>query len=189
MQFLKLILSFAPWISFLVIAHGSLFRLKVGLVAAALLTIVMAVTKLHRGVIMWVGLAFFSFATIAVVGLENMWTILNMGILANGALALGTWLTLAIGKPFTLEYAREHTDPAHWTNPVFIRTNVLLTSVWGAVFTIGTILAWLKAYEQSLPELTYELVNYAFMLSAVTFTNWYPNVVKRKAEALRSTDQ
>jgi len=188
MQFLKLILSFAPWISFLIIAHGSLFRLKVGLIVAALLTIVMAVTKLHRGIIMWVGLVFFSYATIAVVGLEHMWTIHNMGILANGALALGTWVTLAMGKPFTLEYAREHTPAAHWNNPMFIRTNVLLTSVWGLAFSIGTALAWLKTYDRSLSDLTYELVNYAFMLSAITFTNWYPNVVKRKAEALRSAE-
>jgi len=186
MNFFKMLLSFAPWISFLVIAHGSMFRLKLGLVVAAVLTVVMAVTKLHRGVIMWVGIVFFVYATVAVVFLEHMWTVLHMGVLANGALAAGTWLTLFMGKPFTLEYAREHTDPALWTNPVFLRTNNLLTAVWGAAFTIGAGLAWLKMTRHDLPELGLELTNYAFMLSAMAFSNWYPLYVKRQRQAAQA---
>ena len=37
MGFLKLVLAFAPWLAFLFIAHGSLFRLKLGLVVALVL--------------------------------------------------------------------------------------------------------------------------------------------------------
>ena len=44
---------------------------------------------------------------------HNMWTIRHLGVMANGALALGSWITLLMGKPFTLEYARVHTDPAN----------------------------------------------------------------------------
>jgi hypothetical protein len=186
MQFLKLLLGFAPWISFLVIAHGSLFRLKLGLVVAAVLTIVMAVARLHRGVIMWVGIAFFIFASIAVLGFENMWTARYMGVLANGALAVGAWLTLALGKPFTLEYAREHTDPALWNEPVFIRTNVVITIFWAVVFSIGASLAFAKTLETGQPEWVFETTNYAFMLSAVAFTNWYPLAVRRRIEAART---
>lgn len=187
MQFLKLLLGFAPWIAFLFIAHGSLFRLKLGLVVAAILTLVMAVTKLHRGVIMWVGIAFFTYASIAVLVFENMWTVRHMGILANGALALGAWGTLAVGRPFTLEYAREHTDPSRWNDPLFIRTNVIITTVWAVVLSIGAGLAWLKTQPTGQPEWVLEVTNYAFMLSAVTFTNWYPVAVKRKA--LAASDQ
>ena len=40
MSFFKLLLSFAPWISFLIIASGhSMFRLKLGIVVAALLVV------------------------------------------------------------------------------------------------------------------------------------------------------
>ena len=98
MQFLKLLLGFAPWIAFLAIAHGSLFRLKLGLAVAAVLTLVMAVTKLHRGVIMWVGITFFTYASIAVLVFEHMWTVRHMGVLANGALAVGAWATLAVNS-------------------------------------------------------------------------------------------
>ncbi len=73
MSFFKLLLAFAPWIAFLIIAHGSLLRLKLGLVIAFALCVVMGVTRLRRGVILWAGLCFFTFATIAVVMFENMW--------------------------------------------------------------------------------------------------------------------
>jgi hypothetical protein len=52
MSFLKLLLSFAPWISFLIIAQGSLPRLKIGLIVALLISIGMGVARLHRGVIL-----------------------------------------------------------------------------------------------------------------------------------------
>jgi hypothetical protein len=107
LSFLKLLLGFAPWLSFLIIAQGSLLRLKIGLIVALALSFVMGVAKLHRGLILWVGLAFFSSATIAVVGFNNLWVAKYMGILANGALALGTWLTLVLKRPFTLDYAKQ----------------------------------------------------------------------------------
>jgi len=183
MQFLKLLLSFAPWIAFLAIAHGSLERLKVGLIVAAVLTLAMAVLKLHRGAIMWVGIAFFAYACVAVLAFQDMWTIRNMGILANGALAAGTWVSMFLGKPFTEEYAREHTDPSLWKHPVFIRTNIILTSAWGAVFTANTAVAWLKTYDTSWPQWTYEATSYTFLLSAMILSNVYPAMVKRRREA------
>ena len=142
MSFLKLVVSFAPWIAFLIIARDTLHRVEVGLVVALVLSVVMALLRLHRGVIMYVGLAFFTAAAIAVLAFHDMWTVKHLGVLANGALALGSWITLLIGKPFTLEYARQHTDPAKWTDPLFVRTNVQLTAVWTAAFTFNTAVAW-----------------------------------------------
>lgn len=185
-QFFKLLLGFAPWIAFLFIAHGSLFRLKLGLVVAALLTLVMAVMKLHKGVVMWVGIVFFSFASIAVLGFENAWAMRHMGILANGALASGAWITLALGKPFTLEYAREHVAPALWNDPVFLRTNVVMTTVWAVVFTMSAGLAYAKTQDLGQPEWVFEVANYSMMVSCVAFTSWYPVAVRRKAEAARA---
>ena len=184
-QFFKLLLGFAPWIAFMFIAHGSLLRLKVGLAVAAALTLVMAVRGLHKGVIMWVGIVFFSFASVAVIGFENVWTMRHMGILAHGALAAGTWLTLALGRPFTLDYAREHVAPALWNDPAFLRTNVLMSSVWAVVFSLGAGLAWGKMQAAVQPEWLFDAANYTLMVSCVAFTSWYPTVARRKAQAAR----
>ncbi|MEN6439210.1 MAG: hypothetical protein ABFD97_11595 [Syntrophobacter sp.] len=186
MSFFKLLLAFAPWLSFLVIAHGSLFRLKLGLVVALLISVIMGVARLHRGIILWAGLLFFTFTTVAVVLFENMWTARYMGILASGMLALSTWITVAFGRPFTLDYAREHTDPSLWRNPIFIRTNVILTSAWGAIFTVNSILAWGKMERFILSDLGYEVLSYALLIGTVGFTTWYPNHVRRKRRQVGS---
>jgi hypothetical protein len=181
-QFLKLVLSFAPWLSFLIIAHGSMFRLKLGLAVALLLTVAMGLAKLHRGVILWVGLAFFAYASVAVFGFQHMWTIRFMGVLANGALALGTWYGVLAGNPFTLEYAKEHTDPSHWKHPAFIRANMVITSVWGASFTVNALLALLGSLDM-MEGLAKELASYAVLLGTCVFTVWYPEYAKRRAMA------
>ena len=181
MSFLKLLFSFAPWIAFLLIARDTLPRVEIGLVAALALSVVMAVLKLHRGIIMWVGLTFFSAATIAVLGFHNMWTVRHLAVMANGALALGSWITLLIGRPFTLEYARAHTDPAKWHDPLFIRVNVLLTTVWAAVFTVNTAVAW-AMMKQLMPQWVGHTISYAALICAAAFTSWYPTIVRRKAQ-------
>lgn len=182
MSFVKLLISFAPWIAFLVIARDTLLRVEIGLLAALVASIVMAVLRLHRGIIMWVGLVFFGAATVAVVGFHNLWTIRHLGVMANGALALGSWITLLAGNPFTLEYARAHTDPAKWHDPLFIRVNVVLTTVWAAVFTVNTALAW-ALMKHLLPEWSCHTLSYAGLIGAAAFTSWYPNLVRRRAQA------
>jgi hypothetical protein len=178
MSFFKLLLAFAPWLSFLIIARDSLFRLKLGLIVALILSIVMGVARLHRGVILWAGLFFFTCTTVAVVLLNDVWTAKYMGILANGTLAVSSWMTVALGKPFTLDYAREHTDPSLWDNPVFIRTNIVITSVWALTFTVNAVLTWGKMEHFLLPEWAYEIVTHGFLIGAAAFTTWYPNHVR-----------
>jgi hypothetical protein len=179
LSFFKLLLAFAPWIAFLIIAHGSLFRLKLGLVIALALCVVMGVTRLHRGVILWAGLCFFMFATIAVVMFENVWTVQHMSVLASGTLAVFAAASLMVGKPFTLDYAREHTDPALWNRPEFLRTNFVITLVWTLSFTANAILAWGKMVGFLLSELVYEALSYTLLVGTAIFTIWYPGRISR----------
>lgn len=179
MQFFKLVFSFAPWLSFMIIAHDSLFRLKLGLVTALVMSVVMGVLRLHRGVILWVGLAFFSYATIAVLAFENMWTVKYMGILAHASLCVGTWYTVLVKRPFTLEYAREQVDPALWNSRSFIQTNMIITAAWGGCFAIGALIAWHKVTWQVLPNWGYEIINYSLMISCMIFSTAYPAYLRR----------
>jgi len=179
MLFLKLILAFAPWLAFLFIAHGSLFRLKLGLIIALVLSIGMGIARLHRGVSLWVGLVFFTCATLAVIVFNNMWAVKYMGVIASGVLATATWLTVIFRKPFTMDYAKEHTNPSLWNSPMFIKTNMILTSAWGLTFTINAILARGKMEHFILSELGYEIISYTLMLGTAAFTSWYPGYIRR----------
>jgi hypothetical protein len=183
MSFFKLLLAFLPWLSFLAIAHGGMLRLKIGLIVALVLSVVMGAARLHRGVILWAGLLFFIYSTLAVVAFDNLWPARHMGVLANGMLAASTWLTVVLKKPFTLEYAREHVDPSRWNDPLFVGTNIVLTSVWGSIFTVNAILAWGKMEQFALPELGYEILSYVLLIGAALFTNWYPKHVREQKES------
>lgn len=187
MSFLKMLVAFAPWIAFLIIARDTLLRVEVGLVVALALGVLIWLLKLDRGSIMWVGLLFFTAATVAVLGFQNLWTVMHLGVLTNGALAVGAWATLLIGKPFTLDYARQNTDPALWNNPVFIRTNVRITVAWAAVFTLNTALAWIQMEHVLLPQWACRTLNYAALVGAAAFTSWYVAHVRRAR--LRGPDE
>lgn len=125
------------------------------------------------------GLVFFSFGMLIVFVFQDMWTVRHMGVLASGALALGSWLSVVLLRPFTLDYAKEHTDPSLWNDPVFMRTNMLLTSLWAAVFSLNALLAWGKMSQFMLGEVTYEIASYALLVGMAFFTNWYPAHVRR----------
>ena len=73
-------------------------------------------------------------------------------------------------------------DPSLWDSPLFIRTNVVITSVWATVFTVNVILAWGKMKHFVLPEIGYELASYTFLIGAAAFTNWYTFYVRHRRE-------
>jgi hypothetical protein len=118
-----------------------------------------------------------------VIFMNNMWAVRHMGILANGALAMGTWAGMALKHPFTLEYAREHTDRSLWNDPVFLRTNYFMTAIWGAVFTVNSFLAWQKSFQPAMPGWAYETISYALLVSAMFFSVWYPENLKHRRAA------
>jgi hypothetical protein len=182
MSLFKLLLAFSPWLAFLVIARGSLFHLKLGLVVALVLSVIMGIARLHRGVILWASLLFFIYATLTVVVFNHRWTAQHMGVLANALLAAATWLTVVLKRPFTLDYAREHVDPSLWHTSQFITTNRVITSVWGLAFTVNAILAWGKMKQLIFSELGYEVIAYTLLIGAAVFTNWYPKFTRGRRQ-------
>ncbi len=186
MSFLKLLISFAPFIAFLIIAKGTLLRVEIGLVVALSLAVLLALVRLNRGIIMWISLAFFTGGSIAVLGFHSIWTVRHLGVLTSGALAIAAWISLLIRKPFTLDYARQNTEPALWDDPGFIRTNVRITTAWAAAFTFNAALAW-TVLRHLLPEWAGQVLNYTALVAAAAFTSWYPVHVRRARSGATST--
>lgn len=187
MDTLKLLLAFSPWIAFWIISGGhSMVRLQVGICVAAALVIVMGITKLHRGLILWAGVAFFAFALVSVVLLKNMWVIQHLGILASGTLFIGTLLSILIGQPFTEDYAREHVPPELWDSPGFIRSSYTVTSAWGFIFLINTLVNVAKPHYANLGEWFFRGLELSILISGVVFTNLYSQAARKKRESMAS---
>ncbi|HPZ94394.1 MAG: hypothetical protein E6Q56_01375 [Mycobacterium sp.] len=180
MRMLKSLGPWLPWIAFLIIAQGSELRLEVGLVVALLLVVALAALSLDRGLLMWVTLGFFAAMTIAVLVFHNAWTVQHFNALANGALAVASWGSLLLGRPFTLDVARQSVDPELWNHPIFLRVNRQITAVWAAAFTVNAAVAVAQVHEV-IGDGVASAVSIAVLAAAVAFSSWYPKHVRSQA--------
>ena len=181
MESLKLLLAFSPWIAFWIISGGhSMLWLQIGICVAAILVLVMGITRLHRGLLLWAGVVFFAFALVTVAWLKNMWVIQHLGILASGTLFMATMISIVIGQPFTESYAREHVPRELWDTPSFIRSGYTVTGVWGIIFLANTLVNVIKPHYLELGEWCFRGLELSILVSGVVFTTIYSNYLRRK---------
>lgn len=134
------VLAFAPWIVYAVVPSA---HWQWGALAALAVTIATTIWGLSRRrppealLIEFGSLVFFVAAT--GYAFADPHTALHPYVpaIANGWLALISWFSLAIRQPFTLGIAKQTTPRESWHQPLFIRTNVIITVVWAIAFTIG----------------------------------------------------
>lgn len=185
MDAVKLLLAFSPWIAFWIISSvHSMAGLKIGICVAAVMVIVMGVTKLHRGLILWAGVAFFAFALVSVVLLENMWVIRNMGVMASGTLFGATLLSIIVGQPFTESYAQEHVPKELWDSPAFIRSCYTVTGVWGFIFLANSLINLAKPFHPELGEWFFRGAELSVLVLGVLFTTLYSRRARRRRESV-----
>lgn len=102
------------------------------------------------------------------------------GEVANMALVAIAVGSIAIREPFTLAYAKEDTPKELWDNPVFLRTNYVLTWVWAIAFVIEAAsgLYGDAVLDNSNNLWTGWIIQTLPLIVAAQFTLWYPDRVK-----------
>jgi len=182
-EIFSILLGFLPWIVFGVISGPSLWRLNAAIIAALALVPVLGYKQLAKGFILtWGSLLFFAVLLVMVVLFKNLWVINNLDILAKGTLAAITWLSIFLGKPFVLQYARETVPPERQASPVFYRTCRNLAVIWGVVFLIATGMSAAKTYGLWVGGLGYQAVSLGLIGSGLWLNHWYPQYVRRRAK-------
>jgi hypothetical protein len=184
---LKLVLAFAPWLAFWFISGPSMLRLKIAILVASVLVIVMGITKLHRGSILWAGYIFFAFTLISVVWLENMWVIHHLGLLAPATLFLAVQLSILFGHPFTEMYAKEQTPEEYWNTPSFIKAVFISSSIWATIFLINFLLNLVKLNYSDIPEWYFSASEYIVILAGIIITTVRSNMAKKRRELTSTT--
>ena len=85
----------------------------------------------------------------------------------------GIWLgTLAAERPFTAEYSKWSYPPALWNLPVFLRTNAIITTVWGWVYLLMAVLA-LAGHARPDQALLWTVARNLLLIPAFAFTAWF----------------
>ena len=189
-EIFSLLLGFLPWIVFGVISGPSRWRLNAAIIVALALVLVLGYKQLAKGFILtWGSLLFFGINLVLVVLLRNLWVIKNLDILAKGTLAAIAWLSIFMGKPFVLQYARETVPPERQASPVFYRTCRTLAVIWGMVFLIATGMSMTKTYGWWAGGLGYQAVSLGLIGLGLWLNHWYPQYVRRRAKLEVNPDQ
>jgi hypothetical protein len=133
--FVALLIGFAPFVVFCILARLSLsLALWIAFAVAFSLSIR---SFLGTGVLRLLdttGMVLFGllalYAGFIQRGIELSWVGM---VLEAGLLGAAVW-SLKARRPFTSEYAAEQIPPEQWGTPQFARANVRLTLVWAATF-------------------------------------------------------
>jgi hypothetical protein len=187
MNLITMMMAFAPWIVFGLLAGNSLSSVKMAIVIALAATIFVGYKDLRAGSILtWATLGFFIFSLITVVFMTNMWVLERLNVLVYLILASVTWIGIVIGRPFVLDYARQEVDKSRWQDPKFLRVVRDMTIFWGITFLVDLGIA---IYQMTNQGLLLKSAQYLVMLIAIVFTVYYPSWVRRSRGAHALNEQ
>lgn len=173
---LKILLGFFPWILYFILLGKVSDNIAISAVVVS--GTVLDFSELKKGFVLpWATLIYFLLLLGCVQLFPTSFPVLNPSISANCALALIAWGSLAINKPFTLQYAREQVEKKYWLSPGFIFVNRVITVVWALSFSLSIGLGMGREY---IPY--YWVISDLPSLFALWFTIKFPDWYKRRKE-------
>ncbi len=173
-----IILAFAPFIAFALVDRlvGPTEGLIAGALTSAALLIRDRMTPGRTLKILEIGtvILFAGMAAYAVLG-GPAWSLMGVRLRVDLGLLLIVLISMVLQRPFTLQYAREQVDPAHWDSPEFLRTNYIITAVWALAFVVLVIADLVLIYRPDLPPRIGIIATILAIIGAYKFTGWYPD--------------
>ena len=183
---MSILLAFAPFIAFAAADRliGSVEGLFAGFAVSAVLLLRDWLSPNRSPKLLEIGTAAL-FAALALYTLlaHPVWSIMGVRLVVDAGLLLIVVLSIAIRRPFTLQYAREEVPQALWTSPEFIRTNDVITSVWALAFGVLVAADVVLLTMPDLPPQFGIIATVLALVGAIKFTGWYPNRRRAVTEA------
>jgi carotenoid cleavage dioxygenase len=183
----SLILGFLPWLLFLFLSGSTLASLERAIVISLVASLVFGYRELKLGFILtWGTLIFFSFCVITINLFQLMWVAMYMDLLSNSALTFVMWLTLLMGEPFVLQYARRGVPKERWKEPSFIQGCRQMTIVWASLMSLSVALSILtRTSLLNWPGWVYFGLSLVIITAGLTYTT----IFKRQKRLKRLREQ
>lgn len=102
-------------------------------------------------------------------------------LVVDGGLMMIALVSILIGSPFTLDYARDEVPEKLWRAPVFLRTNYIITGVWVLAFAAMTAADAAATFSARFSPALDIAASLAALTLAVVFTTRYPAHVRARA--------
>jgi hypothetical protein len=184
---LGILISFLPWILLSALSGQGL---RVALIVALALSVWTLVRQFRQGNSKFLDTATGVVLALIFIGVEvARWDFLitYMYPIVNAVLTIISLGSLAVGVPFTLQYAREQTPREYWDKPGFLRVNQYITAVWGVNFLLQTVFSvYRHVYGANV------LMAMAWVpltLGAILFTTRFPDWYRQRAFAAATPTQ
>lgn len=179
----------APWIVMGVFSGPGTFEIAV-LCAFALSLITFILSRRGGGTFKLMeifDLIFFAgFAIVGILASASTITWLETwaGEITNIALFAFVVITILVRQPFTLQYAKEETDPAYWDSPIFLRINYTISWVWAGAFAWQSLMGFIGDFVlgDSNNFWTGWVLQIAALVFAIAFTAYWPDHASAKAQ-------
>lgn len=179
---MSILLSLSPFAMFFVLMRGH--SPLAGLVGAFVVSLLLCARMWWRGESLKIlevgGLVMFGGLVAYTLGAAPRWSVATVRLAVDVGLLAIALTSLAIGRPFTLQYARERVPEAIWRLPVFFTTNRLITAVWASAFAVLAAADAAAEYLPAIPLWIDVLASVAAFVAAVWFSRRYPDVVRRR---------
>ncbi|KAA2263474.1 hypothetical protein F0L68_09940 [Solihabitans fulvus] len=181
------LLTFLPWIVYAVVPTD---HWQWGALAALVVAVGVIARQLRTGrsadaLIIELGSAAF-FAVLTVIAFTNPDSAIHPYSPAISAATLGliAGVSLAIRRPFTLGIAKQSVPREFWTQPLFVRANVIITSVWTAAFVASAVALGLITHAGGAGSAVAIAVQLAGFVLPMVFTIRYSAAVRARAAKL-----
>jgi hypothetical protein len=180
---MNVLLGLAPFIAFFVLARW--IGATAGLWAAAAIAAALLLRARLRGQaevkVLEAGAAVL-FVGLAVVAsfLRPDWSVFAVRVFVDLGLVAITLGSILIGRPFTLQYAREQAPPERWTHPLFLAANRRISAVWALAFIVETVCGAAIAWAPGIPAWLPVAANVLALAGAVAFTVEYPKRLRSR---------
>ena len=177
-----ILLGFAPFIVFALLAGLSIdLALWTALASAFVIGIRdFAHTRLLRVLDMG-SVVLFGLLALYTGFIQPSLSIPAVHLIVDSGLTIIALVSIVIGNPFTLDYAREQVPEEFWRTPLFLRTNYIVAGVWVLAFGAMTAVDVAATFNARFP-LTLDLAaSLATLALAVVFTTRYPAYVRARA--------
>lgn len=175
--------GFAPFIAFFIAMRMAtpLAGLAAACVVSAVLVLRMGLRRESLKVLEVGSLALFGLLLGYTLAAAPAWTVATVRLAVDAGLFAIVAVSLAIGKPFTLQYAKERVPQEYWQSPRFLAVNRNITLVWAVALAVMVAADASAEYAPAVPLWIDVGATIAAFAAAVWFTAWYPAAVRRRA--------
>lgn len=178
-----ILLGFAPYIVFALLTGLSIdLALWAALAAAFVIAIRdFAHTRLLRVLDMG-SVALFALLALYTGFIRPDLSVAGVRLLVDGGLMTIALVSIFIGNPFTLDYAREQVPEKLWHTPHFLRTNYIVAGVWVLAFAAMAAADAAATFSARFPLALDIAASLAALALAVVFTTRYPAYMRARAD-------